>query len=98
MPNFCTVWLALILIFYNLGKYSDSSLQEMSFLVYFSYTFIVPLFILNVIDRILKQWEMGTKEEQNNKLSAVPVAANSINATPSLHQLETIKEVEDNFG
>ncbi|NUM36296.1 MAG: metal-dependent hydrolase [Candidatus Brocadiae bacterium] len=98
MPNFCTVWLALILIFYNLSQYGDNSLQGMPFLVYFAYTFIVPLFVLNVIDKILSQWEAGTKEEKP-ALATVSVLSNEApTKTASLHQLETIKEVEDNFG
>lgn len=56
-PNFTTVWLSLVLIFYNLNRFAAEPFTDASFLVYFSYAFIIPLCVLNILDRLLNRWD-----------------------------------------
>lgn len=101
IPNLATVWLALILILFNLNQYRPEPVFEISFWAYFAYLFILPLFALNCSDKLLTYFEFKAQD-----VKPIPVAANTPGNPPGAfplsasarHQEETLKEVEDNFG
>ena len=84
-PNFATVWLALVLIFFNLNRFQPQPVFITSFWVYFAYTFIVPMAGLRVAERLLDIWEASTSDTPEKKSGL-------------LHQTEALKEIEDNFA
>ena len=88
MPNFSTVWLALVLIFYNMCQANPTIASQIHFLPYFAYTFILPMWFINITDKLLSAFE---------KMQGLPTLVHQ-SKSASLHQEETIKEVEDNFG
>jgi membrane-bound metal-dependent hydrolase YbcI (DUF457 family) len=53
-PNFTTVWLACLIILFNLNRFAPESSKafNMSWVEFFGYTFFVPVTILLIIERI----------------------------------------------
>lgn len=92
MPNFSTVWLALAVIFFNLNQYRAEPLFQTPFWLYFIYAFILPMVIINIIDRILKPYDPPEPH-----LVAGEAAAFFAHGEERTNQSEIVKEREDGF-
>lgn len=60
-PNFLTVWLALMVSFYNLNYRAPSPVFNISWWVYCAYVIILPLTCVRIVETLLKRLELGKR-------------------------------------
>jgi membrane-bound metal-dependent hydrolase YbcI (DUF457 family) len=90
-PNFITVWLALVFIFYNLNRFHVQPVFSTPFLPYFAYTFIVPIMVIYCLYRVLPVWdpvEIGNEHKVEAATSAPEVLPNTSSTSQLTQPME----------